>query len=236
MLCIAGASGVRAQRYDRGFDLNSTTFIEKGTWMVGGQVAYSTHSNEDYRFLIIEDINSSGYRFSVSPLACYAIRDNMSIGMRFAYGRNHLLVNSAHMNIMDTDIDIRDYYSLSHDFTGMVVYRNYIPIGNSKRFALFNETQLALGFGQAKLINGRDINSVEGSYEKSMSIKLGLNPGLIAFVNDHLAVEVNVGMLGLQYNAVDQIHNQVYKGSRDATQLNFKVNIFSIGFGLAYYL
>ena len=236
MLCIAGASGVRAQRYDRGFDLNSTTFIEKGTWMVGGQVAYSTHSNEDYRFLIIEDINSSGYRFSVSPLACYAIRDNMSIGMRFAYGRNHLLVNSAHMNIMDTDIDIRDYYSLSHDFTGMVVYRNYIPIGNSKRFALFNETQLALGFGQAKLINGRDINSVEGSYEKSMSIKLGLNPGLIAFVNDHLAVEVNVGMYGLQYNAVDQIHNKVYKGSRDATQLNFKVNIFSIGFGLAYYL
>ena len=220
MLCIAGVSGVRAQRYDRGFDLNSITFIEKGTWMVGGQVAYSTHSNDNYRFLIIEGINSNGYRFSVSPLACYAIRDNMSIGMRFAYGRNMLLVNSAH----------------SHDFTGMVVYRNYIPIGNSKRFALFNETQFALGFGEAKLINGRDINSVKGTYEESMSLKLGLNPGLIAFVNDHLAVEVNVGMLGLQYNTVDQIHNQVYKGSRDATQLNFKVNIFSIGFGLAYYL
>ncbi len=232
---MAGASGVRAQRYDRGFDLNSTTFIEKGTWMVGGQVSYSTHTNDNYQFLIIEGINSTGYNFSVSPLACYAISDNMSIGMRFAYGRNRLLIEEANLSIMDTDMDFRDYFSLGHDFMGMVVYRNYIPLGDSKRFALFNETQLALGFGEAKLINGHDINSVKGTYEKSMSIRLGLNPGLIAFVDDHLAVEVNVGMLGLQYNSVDQIHNQVYQGSRDATQLNFKVNIFSIGFGMAYY-
>lgn len=236
MLCIAGVADARAQRYDRGYDLNSSAFIDKGTWMVGGQVSYSTHSNDNYRFLIIEDINSDGYRFAVSPLVCYAIKDNMSVGMRFAYGRNKLLVNSANISIEDIEIDVRDYYSLSHDFTGMVVYRNYIPIGNSKRFALFNETQLAVGVGEAKLINGRDANSIVGSYEESLSLKLGLNPGLIAFVNDHLAVEVNVGMLGLQYSSVDQIHNQVYKGSRETTQINFKVNIFSIGFGLAYYL
>lgn len=236
MLCIAGVAGVRAQRYDRGFDLKSSTFIEKGTWMVGGQVSYSAHSNDNYRFLIIEDINSGGYRFSVSPLACYAIKDNMSIGVRFAYGRNKLLVDTAKIGIDDIEIDIRDYYSLSHDFTGMVVYRNYIPLGNSKRFALFNETQLAVGVGEAKLINGRKANSVVGTYEESLSLRLGLNPGLIAFVNDHLAVEVNVGMLGLQYNSVDQMHNQVYTGSREATQINFKVNVFSIGFGLAYYL
>ena len=236
MLCIAGVADVRAQRYDRGFDLKSSTFIEKGTWMVGGQVSYSAHSNDNYRFLIIEDINSDGYRFSVSPLVCYAIKDNMSLGVRFAYGRNKLMVDTAKIGIDDIEIDIRDYYSLSHDFTGMVVYRNYIPIGNSKRFALFNETQLAVGVGEAKLINGRNANSVVGTYEESLSFRLGLNPGLIAFVNDHLAVEVNVGMLGLQYNSIDQIHNQVYKGSREATQINFKVNVFSIGFGLAYYL
>ena len=236
MLCFTGVAGVRAQRYDRGFDLKSSTFVEKGTWMIGGQVAYSTHSNDNYRFLIIEDINSNGYRFTVSPMVGYAISDNMALGVRFAYGRNKLHVEQANLNIADININVKDYYTLSHDFTGMVVYRNYIPLGSSKRFAIFNETQLAVGIGQAKLINGRDINSVVGTYEESLSLKLGLNPGLIAFVNDHLAVEVNVGMLGLQYNSIDQVHNQVYTGSREATQINFKVNIFSIGFGLAYYL
>ena len=235
MLCMAGAYSVRAQRYDRGFDLKSSVFVENGTWMVGGQVAYSTHSNDNYHFLIIEDINSNGYRFSVSPLVCYAVKDNMSLGVRFAYGRDKLHVNTANLGIADIEINVKDYFTLNHDFTGMIVYRNYIPIGNSKRFALFNETQLALGLGEAKLINGSNPQSVVGSYEESLSLKLGLNPGLVAFVNDNLAVEVNVGMLGLQYNSVDQIHNQVYEGSRDATMINFKVNIFSIGFGMAYY-
>ena len=236
MLCVAGVGmNTRAQRYDRGLELNSTTFVEKGTWMVGGQISYSTHSNDNYRLLVIENINSDGYRFAVSPMVCYAIRDNMSVGARFAYGRNKLHVDTADLSIEEISINVMDYFSLSHDFTGMLVYRNYIPIGGSKRFAIFNEMQLALGLGQAKLVNGRNKESIEGTYEKSMSLKLGFNPGLVAFATENLAVEVNVGMLGLQYDKVDQVHNQVYKGSREAAQLNFKVNIFSIGFGLAYY-
>ncbi len=235
MLCIAGVNSVRAQRYDRGFDIKSSTFVEKGTWMVGGKVAYSTHKNNDYHFLVIEDINSTGYRFTVSPTFCYMIRDNMGLGMRFGYGRNLLKVDSASLSFDEININVKDYYSLSHDFSTMAVYRNYIPLGNSKRFALFNETQLAYSAGEAKLIDGHG-TSIVGTFEKSHSLSLGINPGMIAFINDHVAVELNVGMLGLQYNSVDQIHNQVSHGGRDATMINFKVNILSIGFGLAYYL
>ena len=203
--------------------------------MVGGKVGYSTHKNDSYRFLVIEDINSTGYRFTVSPMFCYMIRDNMGLGMRFGYGRNLLSVDSASINIENVGINVKDYFSLSHDFSAMAVYRNYIPLGSSKRFALFNEMQLAYGAGEAKIIDGHGTNII-GSYEKSHSLSLGINPGMIAFINDHLAVEFNVGMLGLQYNNVNQIHNQVSNGSRDATQINFKVNILSLGFGLAYYL
>ena len=235
MLCFTGVVGARAQRYDRGFDLNSTTFVEKGTWMVGGSVAYSTHKNDNYQFLIIEDINSMGYRFSVSPLFCYMVRDNMGVGMRFAYGRNLLRVDSASLNIADIGINVKDYYSLSHDFTAMAVMRNYIPLGDSKRFALFSETQLSYGIGQAKLIDNHGTNLV-GTFEESQEVSLGINPGMVAFINNHFAIEVNVGMLGLKYSHVDQLHNQVYPGVRKATQINFKVNILAIGFGISYYL
>ncbi|MBQ3212421.1 MAG: outer membrane beta-barrel protein [Alistipes sp.] len=235
MLCFTGVFCARAQRYDRGFDLKSNSFVEKGTWMVGGSVAYSTHNNDNYRFLVIENINSTGYRFSVSPLFCYMIRDNMGIGMRFAYGRNLLKVDSASVSIDEIDINVKDYYSLSHDFTAMAVYRNYIPLGNSRRFAMFSEMQLSYGLGQAKLIDNHGTNLI-GSFEESYTVSLGLNPGMMAFINDHLAVEVNVGMLGLKYSHVDQTHNQVDKGNRDLTSINFKVNILSIGFGLSYYL
>lgn len=202
--------------------------------MVGGSVAYSTHNNTDYQFLIIEDINSNGYRFSVSPLFCYMVRDNMGVGMRFAYGRNLLRVDSASVNIDQIGINVKDYYSLSHDFTAIALWRNYIPIGNSRRFALFNEMQLSYGMGQAKLIDNHGASLV-GTYERSKDVSLGLNPGMMAFVNDHLAVEVNVGMFGLKYSHVDQIHNQVDMGDRTTTQINFKVNILAIGFGASYY-
>ncbi|MBR5138788.1 MAG: hypothetical protein IKV12_04485 [Alistipes sp.] len=235
LLSFAGAFSARAQRYSRGFDLNSSTFVDKGTWMVGGQVGYSTHNNDNYSFLVIEDINSTGYRFTLSPMFCYMIRDNMGLGMRFSYGRNLLNIDSANISIENVGINVKDYFSLSHNFSAMAVYRNYIPLGSSKRFALFNEMQLAYKAGEAKIIDGHGTNII-GSFEKSHSLSLGINPGMIAFINDHVAVEFNVGMLGLQYNNVNQTHNQIYTGSRDAAQINFKVNILSLGFGLAYYL
>ena len=223
ILLAVFAADVAAQRYDRGFERNPSTFIEKGTWMVGGTV------------LIVEDINSNGYRFSLSPVFCYMVRDNMGVGMRFSYGRNLLKVDSANISIDEIDINVKDYYSLSHDYSMIAIYRNYIPLGDSKRFALYNEMQFSIGGGQAKLIDGHG-TSIVGTYEKTKSASIGLSPGMIAFVNDRIAVELNVGMLGLKYAQTDQIHNQVDTGSRRASQINFKVNILAIGFGLAYYL
>ncbi|MCI5718595.1 MAG: hypothetical protein MR292_09470 [Alistipes sp.] len=224
-----------AQRYDRGFERNPSTFIEKGTWMVGGTVAYSTHRNDNYRFIIVDDINSNGYRLAFSPVFCYMVRDNMGVGMRFSYGRNLLKVDSASVSFDEININVKDYYSLSHDYSMIAIYRNYIPLGDSKRFALYNEVQFSLGGGQAKLIDGHGA-SIIGTYEKTKLASIGLSPGMIAFVNDRLAVELNVGMLGLKYAQTDQIHNQVATGSRRASQINFKVNILAIGFGMAYYL
>ena len=51
-----------------------------------------------------------------------------------------------------------------------------------------------------------------------------------------MAVEVNVGMMGIGYSRVRQVHNQVTVGKRNASMMNFKVNIFSIGLGMAFYL
>lgn len=235
LLFAAATFDVAAQRYDRGFERNPSTFIEKGTWMVGGTVAYSTHRNDNYRFFIIEDINSNGYRFSLSPVFCYMVRDNMGVGMRFSYGRKLLKVDSASVSIDQTQINVKDYYTLSHDYSMIAIYRNYIPLGDSKRFALYNEVQFSLGGGQAKLIDGHGTGIV-GTYEKTKLASIGLSPGMIAFVNDHLAVELNVGMLGLKYSQTDQIHNQVETGTRRASQINFNVNILAIGFGVAYYL
>ena len=65
---------------------------------------------------------------------------------------------------------------------------------------------------------------------------MGITPGLVAFATNNMAIELNVGIMGITYSKVRQIHNQVTVGTRKSSMMNFKVNIFSIGIGVAFYL
>ncbi len=236
MLIALGTLGAHAQRFDRGIEVNSTVFVPKGQWIVGGNISYSTHDNENYKFLVIENINSTGYNFKVSPMFAYAIKDNMALGLRGGYNRQLLKVNNADLNLgEDMNLGVSDYYSLKHTSTGSLIYRNYITLGKSKRFALFNEMQLTYGYGQAKLVDSSGA-AVTGTYETTHDIAIGCSPGLVAFINNSTAVEVNVGVLGFNYSQTKQVTDQVYVGYRKASQMNFKINIFSIALGIAFYL
>lgn len=77
---------------------------------------------------------------------------------------------------------------------------------------------------------------MKGTYETGYSLSLGFSPGIVAFATNNMAVEVNVGVMGISYSHTKQAHNQVTVGKRSASMMNFKVNIFSIGLGMAFYL
>ena len=63
-----------------------------------------------------------------------------------------------------------------------------------------------------------------------------MNPGIVAFLTNNMAVEINVGVLGINYSSTRQVHNQVTVGNTNSSMMNFSINIFSIGVGVAFYL
>ena len=170
-------------------------------------------------------------------MIAYAFRDNMALGGRFIYSRSLLKLDKADLNLGGEDSDlnfaVNDYYSLRHSYSVAVIWRQYIPLGRNKRFALFNEMQLAGGGTQASFAKD---SPVKGTYETGYTLSLGISPGIIAFATNNMAVEVNVGVMGITYTHTKQVHNQVIVGKRDVSMMNFKVNIFSIGLGMAFYL
>lgn len=234
---LAKPKTVNQMRQERGLTSMSSLFVPKGQWVFGGTVSYSTHTNNNYSFLIIEGIDSKGYTFRVSPMVAYALRDNMAIGARFVYERTLLRVENARMKMGDeesgVDIGITEYYALEHAYTGAVIWRQYIPLGRSKRFAIFTEMQLAAGGTQAKFAMDQP---VKGTYQTGYKLALGVSPGMVAFATNNMAVEVSVGVMGINYSSTKQVHNQVSTGRRSASNMNFKVNIFSVGLGMAFYL
>lgn len=234
-LLVLGALGAEAQHYDRGYEaVPSSPFLKKGTWMAGGSVRYSQHINDDYNFLVISDINSKGYNISVNPKMLYMFRDNMGVGLRFSYDRSMLDLGSAELSVSDISMSASDCYQIQHKYTAHAVYRAYIPLGNSKRVAMFADLLLGGSFKQGKAFNaGGDF--VSGTYNQAYALELVVDPGIIAFLTDRLALELNVGIFGVNYSWTNQIRNQVLNGHSDSTSAGFMINLLSLGVGMSYY-
>lgn len=228
---------VEEMRRQRGLVDISHVFVPEGQWIFGGTASYSAHANDDYTFFIVEKINSDGYTFKVSPLIGYALRNNMALGMRFVYGRSLLKVDSGELNLGDeesgTHLTAEYYYSLKHSYSAAAIWRQYIPLGRNRRIALFNEMSLTLGGHQKKFAAD---SPVRGTYETGYSVSLGVSPGLIAFATNTMAVEGNVGVMGLSYTHAHQDHNRVREGDVKSSLMNFKINLLSIGLGVSFYL
>lgn len=235
IICLAcTALGGYAQ--DTQKKLPSKVFVPKGQWIVGSSVSYSEHTENNYDFLVVEKINSDGYSFKLSPMFAYALKDNMALGGRFKYGRTLVRMDETQLNLDDeTSFDINNIYQLKHSYSAMAIFRNYIPLGDSKRFAVFSETQLEVGGSQSKVSNGKG-EALTGTYSKSTDLGLGVSPGMVAFINNYTAVEVSIGVLGVNLSKTRQVTNQVETGEQSSTSANFKINIFSIGLGIAFYL
>ena len=216
--------------------IDNIAFVPKGQYITGVSVNYAQSSQDNYQFLVFEKINGENYSFKVSPMLFYTFKDNLAAGGRFAYSRQRTHLNSADVVLdSETSYDIENLYSISHSYEGMAAFRMYMSLGKNTRFGLFNEVQLQVGGGQSKICSGSG-TSLTGTYERSFKCNVGLAPGVVVFLNNYSAMEVNVGVLGFDYNHTRSVSDQVYVAHRKTKQANFKINLFSITFGVAFYI
>ena len=235
LMLMAVCGTARAQvEFKRG--LEQISFIPKGQWIAGVNVGYSQNDFDNYKFLIVENLGGDTYNFKVSPMLLYAFADNLAAGGRFAYTRSRTRLNSADV-ILDSETSYTpgQLYAISHNYYGTASFRNYVSLGHSMRFAFFNEVQLQLGGGQSKIVNGEG-DDLTGTYSRHFSVDVGLTPGMIMFLNNYSAIEVSVGVLGFSLDKVHSITDRIYIADAKTKSANFKINLFSISFGVAFYI
>lgn len=233
-LCCAWGTIPAQQRFSR--DIEQISFVPKGQWITGLSVGYSQSNQDNYQFLVIENLSGDTYSFKISPMLLFAFKDNLATGIRFAYDRQQTRLDKGSVKIdSETNIDIENLYSISQNYTGTAAFRNYISFGKSTRFGMFNEVQLALGGGQSKITSGVG-SDFTGTYQRNFNLDIGLAPGLIMFLNNYSAIEVNVGVLGFSYHDTKATTDRIYVARQKTQYANFKVNLFSIMFGVAFYL
>lgn len=222
-------------------DLEQVSFIPKGQWITGVSVGYSMSDQDNYNFFVFEKIDGDTYSFKVTPMALYAFKDNLAAGIKFGYERSKISLDAGSLILdSETTFDADHVNSIRSNYFATGAFRNYISLGSSRRFGIFNELQLTLGGGQSKFSNftggSGDNRHLEGTYEKNFSLNVGLTPGFIMFLNNYSAIEVSVGVLGFGYTHTKSVTNQVQIAHRNTKHANFKINLFSIQFGMAFYL
>lgn len=217
-------------------DLKQITFVPKGQWITGVSVSYSQSDQNNYQFLIVENLSGDTYAFKVSPMLMFAFQDNLAAGGRFAYERQRTrLDNVSFVLDSETDYTVDNLYSISHNFSGTIAMRYYISLGTSTRFGLFNEVQLQLGGGESKLCSGTGVDFT-GTFQRNFNLNVGLSPGMTVFLNNYSAIEVNVGVLGFNYMHTKATTDRIYVANMNTKSANFKINLFSITFGVVFYI
>ena len=234
-----GKSAKKTYAQERGMisrDASKTVFIPKGQWMLGGQVAWNQWNNDNLNYLVLKDINFEGYTFSAGPYFGYFFANNMAVGGRFSYKRYFFNLGEFDLNLGDDfNIGLKDLYYLQHNYESTLFVRSYLPLGNSKIFGLFGEFQLNYIFAEGKNSTGRD-ETFTGVYEYTHNLEIGLGGGMVVFLADHVAAEVMLNVGGYRVKWGSQNTNNIEEGRITSSGANFKIDLFSIKFGVTYFL
>lgn len=220
-------------------DATKALFIPKGQWMLGGQVGWNQWNNDNLNYILLNNFNFEGHSFTAGPYLGYFFAKNMSVGCRFSYKRNYINMDEVGLGMGDgLSLSLKDFYNLQHSYKSSLFLRSYIPIGESKIFGLFGEFQLNYTFSEGKNTMGKD-EQMTGVYENNHSLGLGLGGGLVVFLTDFAAAEVmlNVGGYDFKwgYQSIKDL-DAINKGNLNSSGGNFKIDLFSIKFGMTFYL
>ncbi len=240
-----------AEPFNRNIGISTSTFIPKGTVGFGAAISYNTYdmgnavNDAGYKMLfgLLTGIQGNVTTVGVAPYASYFVMDNLSVGARFEYNKTSFGLQNLGINVMDLGLGISDFYYNKNSYMGSVAARYYIPFGNSRRFAMFAELRGTGGYAQSETFNysqGEDASGVStdklGTYQDIYKFNIGVIPGLTAFFTNNVALEVSVGLIGLDYQKVVQNTNQVDFSVTESSSANFKVNLLAINLGLSFYI
>lgn len=236
---VTGKERIQSYTERRGMisrDAMKTVFIPKGQWMLGGQIAWNQWDTSNMNYPLLKDLDFSAYTFSAGPYLGYFFRDNMAVGARFSYKRYFLDLGEFDLNLgEDFNIGLEDIYYLQHNYESTVFLRTYLPLGKSKIFGFFGEVQLNYNLSEALTSTGTN-ETFSASFSRGHDIELGLAGGMAIFLTDYLAAEVMLNVGGFHVNWGNQNTNNIESGRKTNSGANFRIDLFSVKFGVTYFL
>ena len=237
-ILLATLSAMQLSAIDRGLGNPRSTYIPKGTVglsLTGGYNSWKATGEDLEKGVIlaglIDEVNGEVTLAKASAGVSWFFADNWSLGMRFGYAHEDIDVNNLALLSL---INLSNKHVRRETYSGALSVRNYVPLFNSKVFALFFEGRLTGSFGYGK--NYADTpRGKEGRYSDLYSAKVGIYPGLSIFATDCISFEVSLPFLegGMEWDK--QIKGQAHDSALSRKFIQFKPGLTGINAGVVFH-
>ena len=215
--------------------------LSKGTWLLGGTLSAKSNNLSDIDLLVIDVEDFDQRAFNVRLEGSYFYKENVSVGLGLQYGENKVDLSA---NLLDNSYT-RNIRTFSRSYGAVGFIKNHIPISSNNVFYVTNQTELYYGYksGPSETYVG-DI--LERQYAEKHSIGVSIRPGILVFLTDSFAFDLNMGILGFSHSKEDVSYkypennppsesNRKDDSTNKSTDLNLKFDLLKLGFGFSYY-
>ena len=215
--------------------------LVKGTWILGGTLSAKSNNYSDIDLLVVDVEKFDQRAFNFRLEGSFFFKENVSVGLGLQFGEDKAdlvanLLNNSYKR------DIRNF-SRSYGVVGFI--KNHIPVSSNNVFFATNQTELFYGYKSGPSETYID-EILERQYGVKHSIGLTIRPGILIFLTDNFAFDLNMGVLGFSHSKEDVDYkypenNQPSENNRKensrntSTGLNLKFDLLKIGFGFSYY-
>jgi len=201
----------------------------KGNLLLSTTFSVNHKQSEKQQQLTVFAENSYRVVWDITFRGGYFVKDNLCLGGYFSFGQDKNQLSYYDGSFLVRDEAFENIYGIAP------FMRNYLPLGDG-RFMLYNQTSLEFKFGKGiQQIN--NLEDIERFTSQSYKLTLGLQPGIAAFINELVAVEIGTRILGVssEYTKTEKNNDPNQEGYVWKNDVSFEIDLLSLFLGITFY-
>ena len=237
ILVLATALPLQARKVDRGLGDPKTVYIEKGTWQLGVSGGYKTYGAEGLGetagtslYGIVKDLSGQATMGNFSASGAWFFANNMAVGVRFGYEQSDVDIDNG--SILSF-VALQNRHIDAMHLTGDIFCRAYVPLFDSKIFAIYGEGCLGGKRGYSKDYEETDRGKL-GTYSDDFSFAFKMCSGLSMFVNDFCAISFTLPFYQIGKTWSNEIKEGEPSSKRSQVIADYKPDFLGLSIGVSY--
>ena len=205
--------------------------FNKGKWFTALTFnVEDSNLKSDNKYIGFDNIiKGQEFNYDIKVKGGYSIGNYNFVGLGITHGRD----TSEGLGIILTDTISSESVANRNVISPFI--RTYYPLSKNQRFSFFNEIKMDFGFGDSVTKSFENGEQTEQEDTKDFLFGLGISPGITFFALESFAFEIQLDVLGYEYERSSSIDEEGNEFVSDSHNVNFTIDLLSLNFGLAYY-